>query len=381
MIIAIDLHNIRDGGGVNYIRNLLEAADPERDGFTHVHLIGSPRVLAWFPNRPWATKHGFDILDRPLPVRLWFIFNRLPKIFNQLGCDVLYAPGGVAFGNVRPYVTISRNMMPFRPNFWGMYARFSRDRARLRLLRRINFLSFARADGLIYLSETAREVIGARAPITAVISHGVDHNRFRPLRAGNRRFPEANEPVRVVYPSRLEPYKHQLEVLDAFAQLAREYPNARLDLYGPANPAYLPEVEASIRRSDPDGVRIRYHGEIANAELPRIYAESDLLVFASSCENLPNILIEAMACGIPICSSERSPMPEVGGGAFLYFDPEQPGTIAESLREALNNPKATAARAAQGVAQAQAFSWERTARDTFGLLAAVARTAQQQKVT
>lgn len=379
MIIGIDLHNIRDGGGVNYIRNLLTASDPTRDGFTEVHLIGSPRVVDWYPDRPWIKKHGYPVLDQSLPARLWFVLRKLPNVLRSLGCDVLYAPGGVAFGSFRPYVTISRNMMPFRPEFWDMYAPFSRDRARLRILRIVNRLSFARADGLIYLSKTARDVIAAKASRVAVVPHGVDHARFAPIAGESRSYPAADAPIRLVYPSRLEPYKHQLEVLRAFATIAREFPMSRLDLYGPANATYLPRVLEAIQRLDPTGARIRYHGEVSNSDLPGIYAESDVLVFASSCENLPNILIEAMACGIPVCSSIRSPMPEVGGEAFLYFDPEDPEAIAQSLREALNNPKATADRVALGLTQAADYSWEQTARRTFGLLGEVTRDAKLLK--
>ena len=45
VIVGIDLHNIRDGGGVNYIGNLLRAADPERDGLERVHLFASPTTM------------------------------------------------------------------------------------------------------------------------------------------------------------------------------------------------------------------------------------------------------------------------------------------------------------------------------------------------
>jgi glycosyltransferase involved in cell wall biosynthesis len=372
MKLGIDLHNIRDGGGVNYIRNLLEAADPETDGFSQIHLIGSPTVLGNFPERPWIIRHAFGELDRSLPHRLWFVRTRLPGLLRRSGCDLLYSPGGLQLGGFRPRVTISRNMMPFRPEFWTMYPAFSADRFRLRLLRWMNASTFRQSDGMIFLSDTARRVIsgsvGRPFRRVEVIPHGVDHRRFRPLR---QREPTASGTLNLVYPSRLEPYKHQVEVVRAIGLLASEFPKLKLRLCGPANPSYLELVQAEIAQVDPDGRRIDYAGEVPNADLPELYDHSDLLLFASSCENLPNILIEAMACGIPICCSDRSPMPEIARDACLYFDPTDPHSIADAIRRALTDRSGMAERAQRGLDYAGEFNWARTARRTFAFLAEV----------
>lgn len=375
MIIAIDLHNIRDGGGVNYIRNLLAEASPVLDGFTAVHLIGAPRLLDAYPDRPWIVKHGFAALDGSLPHRLAFTCTRLPALLRYIGCDILYSPGGLQFGGFRPRVTISRNMMPFRPQFWRMYRPFSKDRLRLRLLRRLNAATFRDADGVIFLSETARHVIASfvRHPLerVAIIPHGVDRERFRPLRSRPTERP-VGRPVKLVYPSRLEPYKHQVEVMRAIGRLAVDYPDLELRLCGPANPTYKSAFEAALGEVGLARGRIAYLGEVPNSALPELYADSDLLLFASSCENLPNILIEAMACGIPICCSNRSPMPEISRDACLYFDPADPDSIATAVRAALSDWPAMQVRAQRGLAYAEDYSWAKTARRTFGFLAEVA---------
>jgi glycosyltransferase involved in cell wall biosynthesis len=372
VIIAFDLHNIRDGGGVNYIRNLLENASPELDGFQQVHLIGAPRLLAEYPERPWIIKHGYDALDGGLVSRVRFVRRRLDPLLREIGCDVLYVPGGLLVSKFRPVVTISRNMMPFRTEFWVMYPRLSVDRLRLRLLRRLNAWSFHRADAMIFLSNTARDVIGRfiGRPLrrVAVIPHGVNHERFRPLRVRNA--PSADEPrVRVVYPSRLEPYKHQVQVVEAVEILAGQVPNLTVELCGPANPKYLQDFNAALGRAPRASSLISYLGEVPNAALPELYADSDLLVFASSCENLPNILIEAMASGIPICSSDRSPMPEICQDACLYFDPSNPRSIADAVLEATRDWDATLERTRKALKYAETYSWTKTTRETFAFIA------------
>lgn len=371
LVVGIDLHNIRDGGGVNYIRNLLEAADPAADRFAEIHLFGAAKVLHALPGRSWIIKHAYPELERSLWARLRFVARRLPAEFKAAGCDILYCPGGISFRNISPYVTISRNMLPFRPEFWRMYPRFSLERLRLQLLRRRNTATFADADGMIYLSDTARTVISAalrrQPPRVAVIPHGVDHGRFSGVARTSTPAPDA--PIAIIYPSRLEPYKHQLEVIAAFSAIMDEFPLASLTFCGPANRPYRQQVEEAMLRVDPSGARLRYVGEVPNENLPALYANSDLLLFASSCENLPNILIEAMACGIPICCSSRSPMPEIAHDACVYFDPSQSDQIATAIRDALRNRAATLTRSHAAIKLAADYSWAKTARQTFALIA------------
>lgn len=377
MNIGFDLHNIRDGGGPNYIRNLIEAADPKRDGFAMLHLFGSPKVLDYFPEKPFVRKHGFIELGRSLPFRTWFIATKLPHLLREFKCDILYSPGGIAFGNFRPYATISRNMMPFSPEFWGMYPIFSGDRARLHLLRWLNAATFARADGMIYLTETARRriepLLGANPPLVDVIAHGVDHERFKPTRHYVKPQLGAITRARIIYPSRLEPYKHQVEVIHAFADHLPDFPNLRLELCGPANPTYLEAVEAAIRYAASKGREVVYLGELSNSDLPSLYAHADILVFASACENLPNILIEAMASAIPICCSSRSPMPEVAQDACNYFDPADPVGIATAIREVLNDQETALKRTQRAAQRAQQHQWMVTAQRTFAFLGGVAK--------
>jgi glycosyltransferase involved in cell wall biosynthesis len=124
---------------------------------------------------------------------------------------------------------------------------------------------------------------------------------------------------------------------------------------------------------DPAHAFLHWSGPEPFDALHRHYQAADVGVFASSCENLPNILIEAMAAGVPIACSDRGPMPEVLGDAGVYFDPEQPQEIADALGR-LAQDAALRARLAQSAwLGAQAYSWGRCARDTFAFVAQVAR--------
>jgi glycosyltransferase involved in cell wall biosynthesis len=98
-----------------------------------------------------------------------------------------------------------------------------------------------------------------------------------------------------------------------------------------------------------------------------------VFVFASSCENMPSTLIEAMASGLPIACSDRGPMPEVLQDGGTYFDPEDPASIAAAIGELLQSPERRRSAAARARALAARYSWARCADETWSFLAGVAR--------
>ena len=114
-------------------------------------------------------------------------------------------------------------------------------------------------------------------------------------------------------------------------------------------------------------------GEIPYEELHHIYAQADLGIFASSCENLPNILIEKMAMGLPIACSNRGPMPEILGEAGEYFDPEHPIDISRALRVMINSAKLRKKKANSSYHLAKSYSWDSCAKDTFAFFSEVAK--------
>ena len=126
------------------------------------------------------------------------------------------------------------------------------------------------------------------------------------------------------------------------------------------------------RRWDPEGRFLLYHGAVPFSEMHAYYQNADAFVFASSCENLPNILLEAMAAGLPIACSDRGPMPEVLGNGGVYFDPLKPEQIAAALRLLIDRPDRADEFARTAYDRARTYSWTACARDTFGFIAEVA---------
>jgi glycosyltransferase involved in cell wall biosynthesis len=379
MRIGIDASNLRDGGGLTHMIELLCAAKPEEHGIDRVVLWGGRDILGQIPDRPWLERVHEPMLDRALPARLYWQKLRLAQLARDR-CDCLWVPGGSYGGSFKPFVTMSRNLLPFegpeRKRFGASWMGL-----KMLLLKRSQARSFRNAETVIFLTEYAREVVGQSARLSRprdqqpIIPHGVNRRFYLPPRDQRAlRAYSLQNPFRFLYVSKVEPYKHQWQVAEAVAMLRHTGIPVALDLIGgSACPRSTRRLLKTIERVDPRKNFVQYMNHVPYSKLTSYYHRADAFIFASSCENMPNILLEAMASGLPIACAQRGPMPEVLGAAGRYFDPERPEEIAAALRALLDDPKLRARCANLAFERARQYSWERCAQETFSALAEVTR--------
>ena len=93
-----------------------------------------------------------------------------------------------------------------------------------------------------------------------------------------------------------------------------------------------------------------------------------MIVFASSCENLPIILLEGMATGLPIASSSNMPMPEFLVDSAMYFNPENPNSIYMTLKKMIDNPSLRDALSQKSKFISENFNWKKCSNQTFKYL-------------
>lgn len=382
MIIGIDASNLRAGGGVRHLVELIRYAEPRNHGIDRVAIWSCHRTLEQLPEKPWLDLISEPLQEGGLIHRTWWQ-HALESRLRERRCDVLFSPGGSYLGSFRPFVTMSRNMLPFEYTEMRRYG-VSPMFLKLLLLRRVQAVTFRNADGLVFLSGYARSVVERtlRGPLknAVTISHGVD-DRFqyepRMQRAVSSCSPA--DPFRLLYVSDVTVYKHQWHVVEAVAALRKGGVPVTLELVGPSYPAALRRLRGVLDERDPDGAFARYLGPVPHEELPAHYHGADLFVYASSCENLPNILLEAMASGLPIACSNRGPMPEVLGDAGIYFEPEQPEAITQALRTLVENVELRERCARLARERIRGYTWERCSRETFSFLAAVAKGSNRNQ--
>jgi len=372
MKLGIDASNLRAGGGVTHLIEVLRAADPLSSGFSQVIVWSGQATLNRVEERPWLVKSHHPLLDKSLPHRIFWQRFTLSKLARESGCDVLLVPGGAYTCDFRPAVTMSQNLLPFE---WRELRRYgwSWMAFKLFILRSVQSRSFRRADGLILLTRYARDVVTRRLKNidgkTAIIPHGIN-GRFGHSPREQKPISQYSiaTPFRILYVSIVDMYKHQWHVVEAVAELRRSGLPVVLELVGPAYSSALVRLRKMLKRVDPKGEFVQYSGAVHYDELHAKYAGADLFVFASTCENMPNILLEGMVSGLPIACSDRGPMPEVLEDGGVYFNPEDVDSIAKAVEQIIQDSVLRQRIARRAKELSEHYSWKRCAAETCKFL-------------
>src|SRR5690606_29685970 len=148
---------------------------------------------------------------------------------------------------------------------------------------------------------------------------------------------------------------HRL-ALTALAQLkAQGYPH-RLLIAGGEGWLFEPVTETVTAlglESD-----VTFTGYVPGKDLPALYSAAEALLLPSQYEGFGLPLLEAMACGAPVVSSNASSLPELAGDAALLIDPADAGALAAATRQIIDQPELAATLRRRGIAQARQFTWE-----------------------
>ena len=328
------------GGSLTNLAQLLRSWDDAGALAKHeVVLFTSPRVAERLRN---AVGEGilaktstilFPGSDRGLAARLIDEQCRLPGAVARERIDVLFCPGNVVpyFARV-PMVATFQNAAPFCESVTPSTAGF-RHWLQFAILGLFMRMSARKAKAVIFLSEWLRKVFVARFGFD--VEHGhIVRRAGRELVTENREL-EARLGIRrpfVISVSHLNPYKQTVELLEAFALASHDVPGRQLVLVGMAQfPVYRQRIAETIdRHSLHDSVVLT--GELPHRDALTLMAGAESFVFTSTCEAGPTALMEALALGLPVGSSNVGAMPEVTGDAALMFDPRDPTDIARTLR-------------------------------------------------
>lgn len=165
----------------------------------------------------------------------------------------------------------------------------------------------------------------------------------------------------------LHPRKNLVRLVRAFgASVATGHPSVQLVLAG--RKGWLSDEIGTEVRKLGLGERVLLPGYIPDDDLPALMSGALVFVFPSLYEGFGLPVLEAMACGTPVVSSEVSSLPEVAGEAALLVDPLDTDALAETLLRIVEDADLRRDLVTRGLQQVQRFSWRRCAQETLQVL-------------
>ena len=375
MIIGIDASRNRSGGARAHIIGILAGIKDLHKEISEIHIWSYDDLLNSLPDYTWLKKHSPDSLRKSLIFQLWWQYKLLPICAKKHKIDILLNTDAGTVCRFSPAITMSRDMLSYEK---GEMKRFgwSLQRLRLLILKYVQNYSLKNSLASIFLTKYASEVIqkstGTIANFT-IIPHGISEN-FRINKTVWKSSDKIFEPIECIYVSNIALYKHQNKVAEAISILRNKGFNLTIDFVGGGTGKAKLEFDKCVSNLDPDRHYIKEHEFVSHSELPSILRKSDLFIFASSCENMPNTLIEGMCSGMPIVCSNRGPMPEVLKNGGVYFDPEDSISIADAIESLVQDEKKRNEYAERSQKLSSQYSWDRCRSETFQFIVDVYKT-------
>ena len=372
MRIAIDASTISTQGGPRtYVLGLLEALlriDRDND---YVVFYNDPSHLGRFPRAREVVLPG----KNPL-VRLWREHVLLPLACKRELVDVLHCPkSAIPFFSPCPVVVTLHDLIPLKHP--------ETERIAARIYWRLQIpIAAKRSAFIITDSEHARQEIMADFRVSPekikAIMLGFDPAMIeeRDAAAGAAVRGKYSLPANyILYVGTIQPRKNLDTLIEAFSLLKRKGAFAgKLVIVGRKGWLY-DRLFSRIKELNLDG-EVIFTGFVPDEDLPFIYDGARVFVYLSLFEGFGLPPLEAMACGVPVITSNTTSLPEVVGDAGIAVPPLAIEQVAAALLRVLESEETAAAMREQGLARARSFSWENAARQTLDIYRRVRLTSK-----
>jgi glycosyltransferase involved in cell wall biosynthesis len=370
MRIAIDATAIpsqRVGAG-NYIFNLTRSL---------AELLPPDELVVFARSEDIRPISNIQLINTPHSSRirriLWEQFSLCAQL-RDLSIDVLHSPH-----YTMPLRSECASVVTFHDMTFFMYPemyQFYRKFFFRTMIRR----SAQRAQAIIAVSEsTRRDILRLLKtdPAKVFTVHLGVAPHFRPLddpAALEELWRSYHLPKRfILYVGELEPRKNVPALVQAFKSLVDQSLPHALVIVGPKGGMYdrLLRTIASLGLTD----RIIFTGYVPEDELPLFYNAAELFAFPSIYEGFGLPVLEAMACGAPVVTSNVSSLPEIVGDAGILVDPRNVSALADAMLRVLKGGDLRRDLSRRGRERAALFSWRRTAQETLTVYSSALRRA------
>jgi glycosyltransferase involved in cell wall biosynthesis len=196
--------------------------------------------------------------------------------------------------------------------------------------------------------------------------------KFRPIKNGTSMLPMLEaygiKTKYVLFVGRIEPRKNIVGLLKAFDYIRqRGRKDLSLVIVGNQDKIFQQEELSDIVEEMQIGSDVIFTGGVSEDDLIALYNGAEVLTYPAFAEGFGLPVLEAMACGTPVITSDTSALPEVAGDAALLVNPYSFYEIGQALEGLLNNPDLRNELSAKGLERAKTFCWEKTAQKTIAV--------------
>jgi glycosyltransferase involved in cell wall biosynthesis len=251
-----------------------------------------------------------------------------------------------------PRLPLKRTVVTFHDLF-VLSSEYSTPEFRARFAAQANEAA-ARADVIITVSEFTK------SQVTALL--GVDPRKVHVVHHGVRELALRTVPREKIILSvgAIQKRKNTARLVEAFESVDQSWSLVLAGSAGFGFPEIRGRIESSRARE-----RIQVTGYLSPAGLAALYSRASVFAFPSLDEGFGMPVLEAMAAGIPVITSNRSALPEVAGDAAVLVDPHDTAAMASGLGRLTRDEDWRAELVARGSARAKLFTWERAVRETW----------------
>ena len=297
--------------------------------------------------------------------KLWTIFGLSKNLIKEKNLDLFFSPTHYSplFSSCPQIISILDVSYKLFPEMFP-----KKDLLKLALWGK---LSIRRAKKIITISNSSKNDIINEYRILAnkveVIPLGIkdvnasDMNKSEFIEKYNLKNPY------VLFVGTLQPRKNIAKLIEAFAKLETENLKLKtsLDLVIVGRKGW--DYEKILEAPDKFGVseRVKFLEDVTNEDLPLFYKNAEVFVLPSLYEGFGLPILEAMQYDCPVVTSNVSSLPEAGGDAAIYFDPNNAEDIAEKIEKVISDPKLREEMVRKGKEQIKKFSWEKSAKDVI----------------
>ena len=351
LIINLSFLSSKPTGLSVYANNLLpylRSLDPTAIASEPIPTYNYHRINADFTYR--GTRGHIDRL-------LWTQFQ-LPKIYDLLRSQLLFSPilEAPIYTDCRYIVTV-HDFIPLRfPKLSSPLYQYFKWYVPQVLSQATHIICNSTATA----AETIDRFHLPAAKLTP-ISLAYDANHFY---ADDEA--EIADPPYFLYLGRHDPYKNVARIIAAFSQLSNGE-RYQLWLGGSGDRRYTPQLRAQVAEFGLEG-RVKFLEYIPYPELPQIIRQARALVFPSLWEGFGLPVLEAMACGTPVITSNLSALVEVARDAAILVDPYQVKEIASAMYDLSQDDELHRQLRQAGLRRASQFNWSQTAQATIDIL-------------